>query len=192
MPPPGEAHDPRPSPATTPSLDQDPVAAGPRPSRRDRDAGGGREVRRRSRRSGPSPACCTTPTTTSGPRSIPSGSWIGCGSRARRRSPTPCPSTRPSGACRRRRMMDKVPAGLRRTGGLRHRLLPGSARGHRHPGTEEREEEAQGQGVCRQGGPGDHHAAAWNCWAWISTSTSSFVIDALKPHAEELGIGAKR
>ena len=28
--------------------------------------------------------------------------------------------------------------------------------GHCHPGAEEREEEAQGQGICRQGGPGDY------------------------------------
>ena len=30
-------------------------------------------------------------------------------------------------------MMDKCAAGLRRTDGLCHRLLPGAARGHRHP-----------------------------------------------------------
>ena len=40
-----------------------------------------------TRRFGQLPACCTMPTMTSGPKSIPDGSWIGSGKRARRRLP---------------------------------------------------------------------------------------------------------
>ena len=53
-------------------------------------------------RSGASPACSTTPTTTNGPRSIPSGSWTGSG--AGRGGNRLCRFLPPDAwACRRRR-----------------------------------------------------------------------------------------
>ena len=118
--------------------------------------------------------------------------WLG--ERREPRSPTRCRRTTPSGACPTRRRSTSALLACDELTGFIGACCLCPTRGHRNAEAEEREEEAQGQALRRQGRARTEVTAGIELLEVDLGEHIQFIIDALKPHAAELGLegsGAK-